>query len=53
MGTENIVNLKIGEHIIKMRADPDFYPRIGEKLKIKIKEGKMHLFDKKTEENLF
>ncbi len=53
LGTENIVNLKIGEHIIKMRADPDFYPRIGEKLKIKIKEGKMHLFDKKTEENLF
>jgi len=53
LGTENIVNLKIGEHIIKMRADPDFYPQIGEKLKIKIKEGKMHLFDKKTEENLF
>jgi len=52
LGTENIINLKIGEHVIKMRTNPDFYPGIGEKIKVKIKEGKIRLFDKKTEENI-
>lgn len=52
LGTENIVNLRIGEHIVKMRTNPDFFPQVGEKVPIRIKEGKMRIFDKQTEENI-
>ena len=53
LGTENIINLKIGEHLIKVRTSPDFLPQVGEDVWIKFKEKQICLFDKKTGENIF
>jgi len=52
LGTENIINLKIGEYIIKARCVPSFLPKIGEKVWVKVKRGKLRLFDRETEENI-
>jgi len=52
LGTENIINLKIGERIIKARCAPSFFPKTGEKVWVKIKKGKLRLFDRESEENI-
>lgn len=52
LGTENIINLKIGENIVKARCAPNFLPQIGESVWIKIKKEKLRLFDRKTEANI-
>lgn len=52
LGSENIINLKIGETIIKVRTSPSFVVREGEEVWIRFKEKKVHIFDKNTEENL-
>jgi len=53
LGIENIVNLKVGEHLLKVRTSPDFLPQTGEVVWVKFKEEQICLFDKKTEENIF
>lgn len=49
MGSEVIVDLKIGENFIKAKVAPDFTISVGEKVWMGFNEEKMHLFDKKTE----
>ncbi len=49
LGSEVIVNVKVGESVVKVRAPPGTKYRIGEKVYLKINWDKIHLFDKKTE----
>jgi len=49
LGSEVIVDLKIGDDLVKVKTGPDFAMNIGEKVWIGLNKKKMHLFDKKTE----
>ncbi len=49
LGTEVIVDAKVGENIIKLREAPTFRGRMGEKVWIVFNKDRMHVFDKKTE----
>jgi multiple sugar transport system ATP-binding protein len=49
LGTEVIVDAKVGENIIKLREAPTFRGTMGEKVWVKFNKDRMHLFDKKTE----
>jgi multiple sugar transport system ATP-binding protein len=52
LGSEVIVDLKVGDNLIKARAPADFALGIGAKTWIGFEEEKLHLFDKKTEKAL-
>ncbi|MFQ5834402.1 MAG: ABC transporter ATP-binding protein [bacterium] len=52
LGSENIINLKIGETIIKARTPPSLVLRAEEEVWMRFKEKKIHIFDKNTEKNL-
>ena len=49
LGSEVIVDLKVGDNLVKAKATPDFAMGIGEKVWMGFNKEKMHLFDKKTE----
>jgi len=48
-GSEIIVDLSVGENIIKAKSTPEFKAEVGEKLWITFDESKIHVFDRKTE----
>ena len=48
LGSEIIVDLKVGDNLVKVKTTPDFEISIGEKAWIGFDKEKMHLFDKKT-----
>ncbi len=48
LGDKQILNLKVGDYLVKAVVDPDFRGEMGDELWIKIPEDKMYLFDKKT-----
>lgn len=52
LGAENIVNLKLGEQIVKVRTSPTFVPPIGQQLWASFDPDRSHLFDPKSEEAL-
>jgi multiple sugar transport system ATP-binding protein len=52
LGSEIIVDLKLGDGIVKAKTDSNFELEIGEKLWLTIRQDGMHFFDKKTEESL-
>jgi multiple sugar transport system ATP-binding protein len=49
LGSENIVDLKIGENALKVRTLPTLQPGIGEIINIWFNKDRMHIFDKGTE----
>lgn len=49
LGSEVIVDLKVGDKIVKAKSAPDFAVSIGEKVWMGFNEKKIHVFDKKTE----
>jgi multiple sugar transport system ATP-binding protein len=49
LGSEIIVDLKIGEHLIKARTPPDSKLHVGDKIWITLNNERFHVFDKKTE----
>jgi multiple sugar transport system ATP-binding protein len=49
LGSELLVNLKIKEYIIKVKADPSLTVEMGEKVWARFRKEKMHVFDKKSE----
>jgi multiple sugar transport system ATP-binding protein len=49
LGSEVILDLTVGNNIIKVKANPDFAVSIGERVWIGLNMEKIHLFDKKTE----
>jgi multiple sugar transport system ATP-binding protein len=52
LGAEVIVDLKLGDNLIKVKSAPSFAISIGEKVWIGFKREKMHLFDRKTEKTV-
>jgi multiple sugar transport system ATP-binding protein len=52
LGSDIIVDLKIDDHIFKVKTTPDFKSSIGDKVWISFEVNKIHVFDKKTEKNL-
>jgi multiple sugar transport system ATP-binding protein len=52
LGSEIIVDLKLGDNLIKVKTTPDFALSIGEKVWIGFDMEKIHLFDKKTENSI-
>jgi ABC-type sugar transport system ATPase subunit len=53
LGNETIVDIKLGNEIIKALAEPDFPGVRGNKVWIEFDRAKFHLFHKKTGESLF
>ncbi|MBM3211239.1 ABC transporter ATP-binding protein [Candidatus Poribacteria bacterium] len=49
LGSENIIDLKIGENIIKAKTLPTVYPDIGQLVYMWFNKDRMHIFDKTTE----
>jgi len=49
MGSEVIVDLKVGEEILKVKTPPDIKISIGDKMWIGFNEDRIHIFDKSTE----
>jgi multiple sugar transport system ATP-binding protein len=48
LGSEIIVDLKLGENLIKVKTSSDTDVKIGETKYITLNKEKMHIFDKKT-----
>lgn len=50
LGTETVVDVKVGEDLIKLKEKAAFTANMGDKVKMVFEENRMHLFDKKTGE---
>jgi multiple sugar transport system ATP-binding protein len=48
VGTETIVNVKVGDNVYKIITSPDFTARIAEKVYVAIDVDKIYLFEKKS-----
>jgi len=48
LGSEVIVDLMVGDNLVKMRTTPDFRARPGQKVHVTFNKDKMHVFDKRT-----
>ncbi len=48
LGAETIVNVKVGGHIVKVRARPEFRAPIGAKVWLRWNQAKVHVFDAET-----
>lgn len=49
LGSENIIDLKIGEKLIKAKTLPTIQPEVGQIVQMWFNKDRMHVFDKKTE----
>lgn len=52
LGSENIIDLKVGEQIIRAKTPPTFKPAMGATVHFAIDQARMHLFDRETERAL-
>ncbi len=50
LGTETIINIKLGDTIVKMKVPREVYFEAGTKIWIRFDVDRIHLFDPKTEE---
>jgi multiple sugar transport system ATP-binding protein len=49
LGSEIILNLKVGENLIKAKTSPDFRVNIDDRVWLSFDMNRIHVFDKKTE----
>jgi ABC-type sugar transport system ATPase subunit len=49
LGNEKVIDVKMGEEIIKVLAEPDFPGRPGDKVRLGMNRGRLHFFDTETE----
>jgi len=49
LGSENVIDLKIGRYLVKAVSPPTLSPEIGDKAYMTFAKDRMHIFDKKTE----
>lgn len=49
LGSENIIDLRIGENLLKAKTLPTVNPNIGQPIQIWFDKDRMHVFDKETE----
>jgi len=52
LGSEIIINLKVGDWIVKARGAPDFGANIGDTAWMTFDKNKMHIFDRKTQNTI-
>jgi len=52
MGSEMIVDVKVGSEILKVKSHAEMDVNIGDKVWLTFKIDKIHLFDKKTEKSI-
>ena len=48
LGSETIIDSKIGESLVRAKGSADFKATIGDKIYMTINKEKMHVFDKTT-----
>jgi len=48
LGDKQILNLKVGDYLVKAVVSPDFKAELGDELWIAFPANKVHIFDKKT-----
>ncbi|MFQ6084788.1 MAG: ABC transporter ATP-binding protein [Candidatus Bathyarchaeia archaeon] len=48
LGERMILDLKLGDYLVKAVVEPDFQADIGDELWIAFEDSKVHIFDKKT-----
>lgn len=53
LGSENIIDLRIAENMIKAKTLPTVMPDIGQKVNIWFNKDRIHIFDKNTEKAIF
>ncbi len=53
LGSELLVNLNVGENIVKVKTDPSLDVDIGETVWTQFRKDKIHIFDSETEELIF
>jgi ABC-type sugar transport system ATPase subunit len=53
LGSETIVDIKLGENVIKVLSEPDFPGKSGENVWIAINSSKLHLFHEESHECIF
>lgn len=51
LGAENIINVSLAGHIVKVRTTPTFRPTLGQTLHARVNQSRSHLFDKTSELN--
>ncbi len=49
LGSENIIDLKIGENLLRVKTLPTVQPNIGQPIKMRFDKDRMHVFDRNTE----
>ena len=52
LGSELIIDLKVGDWIVKAKSAPDFTAKIGDTAWIMFDKKKMHVFDRKTQKTI-
>jgi len=52
MGIETVIDLKVGEHLIKSKVRATFKVDVGQKVWMIFDKNRIHVFDKKTKEAL-
>jgi multiple sugar transport system ATP-binding protein len=52
LGDTTILDLKIGDYLVKAVVSPDFKAEVGDELWLEIPPNKIHIFDKKTGDTL-
>jgi len=48
LGTETVVDVKLGEDLIKLKEKPGFTAKMAQQVRMVFDESSMYLFDKKT-----
>jgi len=52
IGPENIVNLRAGDHVVKVLTDPDILPKTGETVWAVPDQDKIRIFDQQTKKEI-
>ena len=52
IGPENIINLRSGDHVVKVLTEPDFLPKTGETVWAVPDQDKIRIFDQKTQKEI-
>ena len=52
LGSENIINVGLAGHIVKVRTSPTFRPGLHQTLHARLNQSRSHLFSKQTELNI-
>jgi multiple sugar transport system ATP-binding protein len=53
LGSENIIDLRIAENMMKAKTLPTVLPDISQQVNVWFNKERMHIFDKKTEKAIF